>query len=193
MSTINLTVFLGNPGKMYTKTRHNLAWMAAEAIPTIANLRFQKKFHGRWTDIKTGAYREVLLFPETYMNKSGESVSSACSFFKIDPKKEGSNLLVVHDEIELPFGTVELKRGGGTAGHNGLRSINQQTGSSDFLRLRLGVGRPPRGAVSSWVLSRFSEDEELLLPKFLQGTALLLEKLFAEGHASISAFKEQLL
>ncbi len=112
------------------------------------------------------------------MNNSGESVVAAMSFFKLKP----ADLLVIHDDLELPFGTVQIKKGGGTGGHNGLRSIIRQTGSSDFFRFRLGISRPPAGHdVSSWVLSRFSSDEESILPDYLRKAAELYEQVLAEG------------
>lgn len=186
-----LTVFLGNPGKQYEKTRHNFGWMAAKAVPSLGDLRLQKKFNGSWGDLKTGGHREIILFPETFMNKSGIPVSAACSFFRIDAA-DGESLLVVHDDLELPFGTIELREGGGLAGHNGLKSIREQLGGGNFRRLRLGIGRPERGSVSSWVLSRFSPLEEARLPAILDAAAAVIEPLVREGHGSVAPFKKNI-
>ncbi|NMA56370.1 MAG: aminoacyl-tRNA hydrolase, partial [Treponema sp.] len=99
------------------------------------------------------------LFPETYMNLSGQSIGPLLSFYKLKPE----NLLVVHDELELPLGTVSLKWAGGLGGHNGLRSTKECLGTADFWRLRLGIGRPVHGDVSNWVLSDFTDDESIIL------------------------------
>ena len=162
-----LICFLGNPGHQYRRTRHNVGWMVEEALPGSRN--WQKKFKGRF--VKEG--RVYLLIPETYMNKSGESVSACAAYFSVDP----GEILVVHDETELSLGTIQLKEGGGTAGHNGLKSIRQQLGTEAFYRLRVGVGRPTRGNLSSYVLSAFSPEEEPILNKVLQRCGYLLEDL----------------
>jgi PTH1 family peptidyl-tRNA hydrolase len=193
MNSMELSVFLGNPGKEYVKTRHNFGWIAGEALPSFRKLRLQSKFNGSWGDIKNGDHREIVLFPGTFMNRSGISVSAALSFFNIDVLREPESLLVVHDDLELPFGTVELRAGGGLAGHNGLKSIRDQLGTDSFLRLRLGIGRPVRGSVSSWVLSRFSPDEEARLPELLEEAAETLELLLHGGHRSAAPFRKEIL
>ncbi len=191
MKSTDLSVFLGNPGKEYAKTRHNFGWLAGEALPLFRQLRLQSKFNGSWGDIKTGEHREIVLFPGTFMNRSGISVSAALSFFKIDILRQAESLLVVHDDLELPFGTIELRAGGGLAGHNGLKSIRDQLGTDAFLRLRLGIGRPSRGSVSSWVLSRFSADEEARLPELLDEAAEILEPLLRNGHRSAAPLRKE--
>ncbi len=149
---IRLIVFLGNKGKQYEKTRHNVAWRIADDRPR----SWQGKFNGLWCKEGIGADQLILLKPQTMMNLSGDSVRKAVDFFKLKPDE----ILVVHDELELPFGDVQARFGGGLAGHNGLRSIKQQLGTADFHRLRVGIGRPPHGDVSRWVLSPFSPSEE---------------------------------
>jgi len=117
------------------------------------------KFAGQLAEVRIGDDRLALLKPETYMNESGRSVGQAAAFFKVEP----SEVLIVHDEGDFDLGRLELKVGGGLAGHNGLRSIAQQLGTQDFLRLRIGVGRPERGdprPLADWVLSDFRADED---------------------------------
>ncbi len=173
---IELFSFLGNPGTQYAKTRHNLGWICLENIPGYSQLSWKNKFKGEYSiDQKEGA-RKIFLKPETFMNKSGESLSAAMVFFKLRPE----NILVIHDDIEIPFGTWQFKKGGGLGGHNGLRSIHTSMGKKEFYRLRLGVGRPERGEVASHVLGRFSPQEEaeleLLYPAVNRIITTLIKK-----------------
>ena len=131
---IKLAAFLGNPGSGYARNRHNAGRMTAQALPFYSSLSFQKKYNGLYT-VNNGIH---LIMPETYMNLSGISVQAAAAFFKIEIEE----IIVVHDELELPLGTISLKKGGGLGGHNGLRSMNKSFGSADFWRLRVGIGRP---------------------------------------------------
>lgn len=176
---VDLVVFLGNPGKQYETTRHNAGWMVAPHLPaTGASLsapppQAQQKAGGRYQKAHIGAGRLWFLWPESFMNRSGECVGRFAAFFRIEPAR----ILVVHDELELPFGTISLRRGGGLGGHNGLRSIQSALTSSDFLRLRIGISRPRHGSVSSWVLSRFSREEEGFLPHILRAAADCLDEV----------------
>lgn len=151
-------VFLGNPGKEYEKTRHNAGWLFCDSIKE--SLSWQEKFKGRWATLLLGNTKLTLLKPLTFMNLSGESARAMADFFKISPEL----FLAVHDDLELPFGEVRLQKGGGLGGHNGLRSLKQHLGTQDFFRLRIGIGRPVRGDVASFVLTRFNADEEIQLP-----------------------------
>lgn len=164
---IRLIALLGNPGTQYARTRHNLPWIFADECALFEGCAWQSKFKGEITRIP-GDVRVVK--PATYMNVSGTSVSAAVRFFGYDARE----LLVVHDEVELPFGTVSFKDGGGTAGHNGLRSIRDKLGNGDFFRFRLGISRPKRGTVSSYVLARFAPEEEARLPDYLRGACRAL-------------------
>ncbi|HUX52529.1 MAG TPA: aminoacyl-tRNA hydrolase [Spirochaetia bacterium] len=168
---IRLAVFLGNPGIEYRSTRHNAGWMIAAALPAIESVGWTSKFKGTTAqyDALSGDSRNrvVLLLPATFMNLSGESVQPAMTFYKLQPEE----LVIVHDEIELPFGTMEIRKGGGLGGHNGLRSISAALGTNEYWRCRIGVGRPSRPDVASYVLSRFSQDEEPLLPLYSREAA----------------------
>ena len=156
---IKLIVALGNPGNEYELTRHNIAWTLIDTHPDISRAVWKNKFKGEYTDFNSGTGKVFVLKPQTFMNLSGESVAPLCQFFKITPEE----ILVIQDELDLPFGQIHFKKGGGLAGHNGLKSITKTMGSQDYYRLRLGIGRPDRGSVSSWVLSKFpnSQDTEL--------------------------------
>src|SRR3954453_521622 len=158
--TIDLLVAgLGNPGREYERTRHNVGWMVVDELARRTDASFRSKFNGRLADARLDQRRLALLKPETYMNESGRSIGAALRFFKVAP----TELLVVHDDVDLEPGRLQAREGGGLAGHNGLRSIAQALGSQDFLRLRIGVGRPERGdprPVADYVLSPFEDDAE---------------------------------
>jgi PTH1 family peptidyl-tRNA hydrolase len=156
-STLDLLVAgLGNPGREYARNRHNVGWMVVDELARRHDGSFRGKFSGQLSEIRLGDLRLALLKPETYMNESGRSLAAAVRFFKVDP----GALLVVHDDVDLDPERLQARLGGGLAGHNGLRSIAQALGTQDFLRLRIGVGRPGRGdrrPVADYVLSDFDE------------------------------------
>jgi PTH1 family peptidyl-tRNA hydrolase len=160
-STLDLLVAgLGNPGREYERTRHNAGWLVVDELARRDGGSWRSKFSGSLAEIRLGDARLALLKPETYMNESGRSVAAAARFFKVP----GESLLVVHDDVDLEPGRLQARRGGGLGGHNGLRSLAQDLGTQDFLRLRIGVGRPGRGdprSVSDWVLSPFAPEEDV--------------------------------
>lgn len=182
---ISLVVFLGNYGKEYEKTRHNAAWLFAASLDFFPRLSWQRKFRGQWASLPWRSGQEerqvYFLMPETYMNLSGESTAGLASFYKIPPQE----ILAVHDEIELDFGTVSLKRGGGLGGHNGLRSLKSCLGTPDFWRIRLGVGKPPHPDVASYVLSPFSRKEEKDLPFVFQAAEEILCSVLTRAPSSV--------
>jgi peptidyl-tRNA hydrolase, PTH1 family len=159
-STLDLLVAgLGNPGRAYAGHRHNVGWMVLEELARRHSGSFRSKFSGSLAEVRVDGRRLALVKPETYMNESGRSVGAALRFFKVEPE----SLLVVHDDVDLEHGRLQARLGGGLAGHNGLRSLAQHVGSQDFLRLRIGVGRPGRGdrrPVSDWVLSDFASEDD---------------------------------
>ena len=149
---------LGNPGRKYTKSRHNIGFIIGRFLADKHGCAVNKKeFNSLSGRIKLNGSEHLLLFPKTYMNNSGRAVKAACGYYRVGPE----NLIVLHDEIEIPFGDVRLKTGGGHRGHNGLRSIMEHLGSPDFHRVRFGVGRPPNPdmAVADYVLSSFTAEE----------------------------------
>ena len=157
-STLDLLVAgLGNPGRDYERTRHNVGWLVVDELARRHGGSFRGKFSGQLAETRLDDLRLALLKPETYMNQSGRSIGAARRFFKGDPR----DLLVVHDDVDLQPGRLQARLGGGLAGHNGLRSIAQALATNDFLRLRIGVGRPGRGdrrTVADYVLDDFEEE-----------------------------------
>lgn len=159
-STLDLLVAgLGNPGREHERDRHNVGWMVVDELARRHDGRWRSKFSGQVAEARLDGSRVALLKPETYMNESGRSIGAAARFFKVRPEA----LLVVHDDVDLDIGRLQARLGGGLAGHNGLRSISQALGTQEFLRLRIGVGRPGRGdqrSVADYVLSAFVADDD---------------------------------
>lgn len=178
-STLDLLVAgLGNPGREYAATRHNVGFMVAEELARRHGGSFRSKFSGRLAEVRLDDRRLALLEPQLYMNESGRSIAPAVRFFKVDPDQ----LLVVHDEVDLDLGRLQVRAGGGLAGHNGLRSVAGSLGTSEFLRLRIGVGRPERGdrrPVADWVLSPF--EAEVDVDGLVSRAADAVEVLAREG------------
>ena len=174
----HLIVGLGNPGAQYAKNRHNVGFMAVDAIGDDARVAVNRsKFKGQYGSGTIAGSSAVLLKPETFMNRSGFSVSPARSFFNV----EVGHIVVLHDELDLPFGTVRIKVGGGHAGHNGLRSIIDQLGSKDFVRVRIGIGRPVHGSVSDFVLSDFAGEQQEWLGDLVERAADAAAAILKDG------------
>lgn len=155
---MKLVVGLGNPGDAYARTRHNVGWHVADRLAGLLGASFTvKKFAAELAEARSGGERIWIMKPQTFMNHSGESVGPALKFWKLEP----ADLVVVHDDIELDPLRVQLKVGGGHAGHNGLKSINAHVGTPDYARLRVGVGRPPAQVdPADWVLGRFPRADD---------------------------------
>ncbi len=165
---MQLFVGLGNPGPKYAGHRHNIGWMAVERIAADHGFPpFRKKFQGRFTEGALGGGKVALLLPETFMNRSGQSVGEAARFYKVAPE----DIVVFHDEIDLAPGKLRCKAGGGHAGHNGLRSIHEHVGP-DYGRVRMGVGHPGhKDRVPGYVLHDFPKAEEAWLDDMLRGVS----------------------
>lgn len=172
-----LLAFLGNPGIKYKKTRHNYGKRVCSVLEKRSpDLSWRKKFNSDFTDLlSAGQSRTLLLCPGQYMNNSGTGVAACAKFFSIPTEK----IIVVHDDLETPFGSYVFQKGGGLAGHNGLRSISGALGSNDFYRLRMGIGRPDRESVSSFVLGRFSALEESQLPDCIESAVDMLYRVLS--------------
>jgi PTH1 family peptidyl-tRNA hydrolase len=173
-----LVVGLGNPGREYAQHRHNAGWMVVEELARRHEASWKGKFSGQMAEVRLDGHRVGLLKPELYMNESGRSVAEAARFYKLEPDA----ILVVHDEGDLDLGRLQARKGGGLAGHNGLRSIAQHLKTPEFMRLRIGIGRPGRGdprPLADWVLSDFepADDAESLIGR----AADAVETLDAEG------------
>ena len=178
-STLDLLVAgLGNPGREYERTRHNVGWLVVDELARRHEGSFRSKFSGQLAEVRLAEDKVALVKPETYMNESGRSIVAAARFFKVDP----GALLVVHDDVDLEPERLQARLGGGLAGHNGLRSIAQALGTNDFLRLRIGVGRPGRGdrrSVSDYVLAPF--DPETDVDALVARAANAVATIAAEG------------
>ena len=173
-----LVVGLGNPGREHARNRHNAGWLVVDELARRHGGSWKSKFSGQMAEVRVGEARLALLKPETYMNDSGRSVGPAAAFFKLEPE----DVLVVHDEGDFDLGRLELKVGGGLAGHNGLRSIKQHLHSDAFVRVRIGVGKPPskeRGA--DHVLSRVSKREREAMDVTIEEAADALECIATDG------------
>jgi peptidyl-tRNA hydrolase, PTH1 family len=178
-STLDLLVAgLGNPGREYERTRHNAGWLVADELARRHGGSFRGKFSGQFAETRLEELRLALLKPETYMNVSGRSIGAARKFFKVEP----ADVLVVHDDVDLEPGRLQARFGGGLAGHNGLRSIAQSLGTNDFLRLRIGVGRPGRGdrrSVADYVLDEF--EPEIDVDELISRSADAVETIARDG------------
>lgn len=176
---MKLIVGLGNPGIQYAETRHNIGFMVATHLAERAGVSLKRKgYQGFYGVGRVAGEEATILLPQTYMNRSGESVAPACQSLGIKP----GDLIVIHDEIDLAFGCLRIKVGGGHGGHNGLRSLGAALGETGYRRLRMGVGRPPAGGdVSGHVLSRFNAMERTLLGKYIETAADALELLLRVG------------
>jgi PTH1 family peptidyl-tRNA hydrolase len=179
-----LVVGLGNPGPEYAATRHNLGFLVVDELAARAGKPpFRQKFHGELAEGRIGAHTFKLLKPLTFMNVSGRSVRAAVTFYKV-PLTE---LVVVHDEIDLPFAEIRLKTGGGDAGHRGIRSVAAELGTPDFIRIRIGVGRPPpgfRGSPADFVLQGFAPAERAELAPLVTRAADAAELIASRGLAT---------
>jgi PTH1 family peptidyl-tRNA hydrolase len=175
-----MVVGLGNPGGKYLMNRHNIGFMALDNFTAgIGNLPSREERKSVTCRFKMEDQEMLLVKPQTFMNKSGEAVHALMDFYKIDL----SHLIVVHDEIEIPFGTIKIQKNRGAGGHNGLRSINEVLGTQDYYRIRLGVSRPPNPKmdVAAWVLQNFGPEEHSQLTPFLDAAGDALESLIFDG------------
>lgn len=176
---MKLIAGLGNPGTKYSGTRHNIGFMVVERLAEETGIALKKHgYQGIYGTGRAGGEEVTLLLPQTYMNLSGASVASACKSLGVQP----GDLIVIHDDIEIPFGTVRLRTGGGHGGHNGIRSIRDVLGTAEFIRVKVGVGRPPAGGdVSGWVLSGFGTEERKRLDAVTTNSAKVVEALLSRG------------
>ena len=187
MSAIRLIVGLGNPGREYETTRHNAGYWWLDELARLQNLSFksESKFHGLAARGQLHGHEMLLLKPQTFMNVSGRAVGALAQFYKIAP----AEMLVVHDELDLPPGVARLKMGGGHGGHNGLKDIIAHLGSKDFWRLRLGIGHPgDRADVAGYVLNDPRREERDLIDAAMQ-RALDVAHLIIEGKTEAAMLK----
>lgn len=175
-----LVVGLGNPGPEFEGTRHNVGADVAEVLADRAGTRLRKaKTRSLVASVSMAGRRVVLAFPQTYMNRSGEAVQLLVRSYGVEKPE---NVLIIHDELDLDVGQLRLKIGGGMAGHNGLRSITKNLGTTSFMRLRIGIGRPPSSrSVSDYVLRRPGKSDSLVLAEAIEAAADGVELVVSEG------------
>jgi PTH1 family peptidyl-tRNA hydrolase len=173
-----LIVGLGNPGLKYQWTRHNAGFMVLDRLSVVSGISVtRKKFSGLYGEGDWNGEHVLLLKPQTFMNLSGQSVSHALHFHKLSIR----DLVVIHDDLDIPFGRAKLKEGGGHAGHNGLRSLVSELGGGGFVRVRVGIGRPLHGEAADYVLGNFARSELALLPNLIDNIVDLLALYIREG------------
>ena len=181
-----LLVGLGNPGREYAHNRHNVGFMAVERwldrqLPAGLGSPWREKFHARIATVSLSGVRVVVIEPQTYMNRSGHRVVAAMQFHRVPPEQ----LVVVHDELDFDFARLAVKKGGGPGGHNGIRDIIGQLGHGNFIRVRIGIGRPLRGGdVSGWVLQDFGQDDAAALPDLLDRACHAITAVLTRGVAA---------
>jgi PTH1 family peptidyl-tRNA hydrolase len=175
-----LIVGLGNPGERYARTRHNVGFRSVETLAERHSLTFrQQQANSQLAEGIIHGQRVVLVKPQTYMNLSGQAVSALRNWYKIDPAHE---LLVIYDDLDLPFARIRIRERGSAGTHNGMRSIVAQLGTTEFPRLRVGIGQPPgKMDAADYVLSRFTPEEEAVLPDVLARVADAVDVILREG------------
>lgn len=177
---MHLIVGLGNPGTKYSMNRHNIGFMVCDYwLKSLNGADYREEHKALTRRFKINDHEVLLAKPQTYMNLSGESVVALMNFYKISKE----NLLVIHDDIDLAFGTMKLQHNRGAGGQNGVKSISQLLGHSEYTRLKMGVGRPPHPdfAVSDYVLGNFPKEEAQFLDQFLDKAADAVESFIFEG------------
>lgn len=186
---MKIIVGLGNPGATYEWTRHNIGFLAVDCIADKANISLNKKSHNAvWSRGRILESIVIIAKPQTFMNLSGEAVKSLADFFCIDSE----NIIVIYDDVDLEFGTIRIRKKGGSGGHRGMQSIIEQLGTKDFPRIRLGIGRPKEkepesqrvkesGDIADYVLSPFSSEEEDKLPEIFDRTNEAVETILKHG------------
>ena len=165
---IYLIVGLGNPGRRYERTRHNAGFMTVERLHDIFPLgTARSRFQAEMVETRDGDKRVVLAKPQTFMNESGIAVAQIARWYKVPRDR----LLVIYDELDLPFGTIRLRANGSAGGHNGIKSVIQHLHTQDFARLRIGISRPPAGSTVPYVLAQFSSEEQRKLREIIDRSA----------------------
>jgi len=186
-----LIVGLGNPGPKYLWTRHNAGFIVLDRFASLAGIQMvRKNFGGLYGEGEFKGNRLLLLKPQTFMNLSGRSVAEALRFHKLEP----ADTIIIHDDLDIPFGQIKCKADGGHGGHNGLRSLHQELGSGGYNRLRVGIGRPVHGNMADYVLTNFGKEELISLPQLVDGVVDALEMMVTEGlPKTMSLYNNKLL
>ena len=176
---VKLIAGLGNPGSTYDATRHNVGFMAVDALGTLYDIAIQTaKFNAVYGSGRGEGRKLVLLKPLTFMNLSGEAVGQAARYFDI----AADDIIIIHDELDLPFGTIKLKTQGGSAGHRGVASVARHLQTDQFIRIRVGIGKPePPLQPADYVLQRFSDAESRMLEGVIEGVTACTQLILAQG------------
>jgi peptidyl-tRNA hydrolase, PTH1 family len=176
---ISLVVGLGNPGKAYDETRHNVGFRVVRRLAEKIGIPFHQGsyFSGEIAQGRMEGKKVIFLLPMTYMNSSGQSVKMCADYFKISSEQ----ILVVCDDVALPFGTLRLRAEGSSGGHNGLKSVEEHLGTKNYPRLKIGIGDRKQGGLADYVLGRFSADENESLPNVIEKAALVVERWIVDG------------
>ncbi len=175
-----MIVGLGNPGERYERTRHNVGfWCVDRLAEDWSASRERRRFKAVISELKVGPRRLVLVKPQTFMNDSGDAVAPASRWYKVP----ATQLLVIHDDLDLPVGRIRLRRGGSSGGHRGVASIIQRLGHGDFLRLRIGIGRPPSDDAVDHVLSRFTPEEQSVVDRIVDAVPDVIRCVLEDGIA----------
>jgi len=174
-----LVLGLGNPGARYARTRHNIGFLVADRLAERDGAVCERKQLGALVErVNIGGEAAIVAKPQGYMNESGQPAASLRGYYKLG----NGDLVAVHDDLELPFGVIRVRKGGGHAGHNGLRDLQRRLGGNDFLRVRVGIGRPPAGwDVADFVLASFSNDEQRQLDEIVEQAADAVEWVLVDG------------
>lgn len=177
---MKLIAGLGNPGTKYDRTKHNTGFMTLDYYLKEKNLTLDKdKFAGHWTKQKMNGKDVILLEPQTYMNDSGRSVAQVANFFKIEP----ADIMIIHDDMDMPIGKIRIKNSGKSGGHNGIKSIIRDLGTDKFNRLKIGIRHPQKTTVVSWVLTPFNEEQQKLMDDAFATSVHIIDDFIA-GHDS---------
>lgn len=177
---MKLITGLGNPGTKYDKTKHNTGFMALDNYLEKNNLTLDKeKFNGFWTKTKINGEDVIFLEPQTYMNDSGKSIAPLANFFKIDPK----DILVIHDDMDMPIGKIRIRANGKSGGHNGIKSIMACLGTNEFNRLKIGIRHPQKQSVVSWVLTPFDDEQQKLMDQAFETSESIIDDFIAGKNA----------
>jgi len=181
---MKLLVGLGNPGLQYQNTRHNVGFRFLDMLAQAQHIKFSNKkdFVAETTQYQVSQQKVMLLKPQTFMNHSGKSVAMLAHYFDIDVQ----DIIVIYDDLDLASGKLRLKKGGGHGGHNGLRSLHQHLGAHDYVRIKLGIGRPEHGDISSWVLGQQTSAEKQHENNVFLGLLKELESILADDLAGAS-------
>lgn len=169
---MKLIAALGNPGQKYEKTKHNTGFMALDHYLKDSNLTLDKdKFEGFWTKQKINGEDVIFLEPQTYMNDSGKSIAQIANFFKIKPE----DILVIHDDMDMPVGKIRIRKNGKSGGHNGIKSIIACLGTTEFNRLKIGIQHPQKQSVVSWVLTPFAGEQQKQMDQAFETSEKIIE------------------